>query len=250
MAYSDKNLMILIPARGGSRSIPRKNIVDLQGQPLLAWTSIVALKSNLSSKVILSTDSQEIAGIGKSLGLTVPFLRPSEFARDETLQIEVIKHALLEMESKFRLKFDSVMLLQPTSPFRKELTLRKAYDLFMKEKADTLITVSDVSRIHQSTVYTSPKKLQSDSYLLHDFETDLSAHQGTLRQNFKEKWWRNGAIYIFNSTTLVNKNSLYGGKTIGLLTDSVESINIDTFSDLELARIVALGLNKMTYIRS
>ena len=236
--------MILIPARGGSKAIPKKNIVNLRGQPLLAWTSNVALSSNLSRHVILSTDSQEVANIGKSLGLSVPFLRPPEFAKDDTLQIEVIKHALTEMKKLLNLNFDSVMLLQPTTPFRKEVTLLKAYESFIDEKADTLITVSDLSRIDQSTIYLSPKKLKSDLYLLHDLEEDISAPQGTLRQDFKERWWRNGAIYIFNSSTLLNTNSLYGGKTIGLSTDLVESINIDTFSDLNLAKVIALGLDK------
>jgi len=236
--------MILIPARGGSKAIPKKNIVNLKGQPLLAWTSNVALSSNLSRHVILSTDSQEVASIGKSLGLSVPFLRPPEFAKDDTLQIEVIKHALTEMKKLLNLNFDSVMLLQPTTPFRKKLTLLKAYESFINEKADTLITVSDISRVDQSTIYLSPKKLKSDLYLLHDLEEDISAPQGTLRQDFRERWWRNGAIYIFNSSTLLNTNSLYGGKTIGLSTDLVESINIDTFSDLNLAKVIALGLDK------
>lgn len=236
--------MILIPARGGSKAIPKKNIINLQGQPLLAWTSNVALSSNLSRHVILSTDSQEIANIGKSLGLSVPFLRPPEFAKDDTLQIEVIKHALAEMQKQLNLNFDSVMLLQPTTPFRKELTLLKAYENFINEKADTLITVSDISRMDQSTIYLNPKKLKSDLYLVHDFEKDINAPQGTLRQDFKARWWRNGAIYIFNSSTLLDTNSLYGGKTIGLSTDSVESINIDTFSDLNFAKVIALGLKR------
>ena len=244
MVNSNENLMILIPARGGSKAIPKKNIVNLRGQPLLAWTSNVALSSNLSRHVILSTDSQEVANIGKSLGLSVPFLRPPEFAKDDTLQIEVIKHALTEMKKLLNLNFDSVMLLQPTTPFRKKLTLLKAYESFINEKADTLITVSDISRMDQSTIYLSPKKLKSDLYLLHDLEEDISAPQGTLRQDFKERWWRNGAIYIFNSSTLLNTNSLYGGKTIGLSTDLVESINIDTYSDLDFAKVVALGVDK------
>ncbi len=244
MMKSNENLMILIPARGGSKAIPKKNIVNLRGQPLLAWTSNVALSSNLSRHVILSTDSQEVANIGKSLGLSVPFLRPPEFAKDDTLQIEVIKHALTEMKKLLNLNFDSVMLLQPTTPFRKKVTLLKAYESFIDEKADTLITVSDISRMDRSTIYLSPKKLKSGLYLLHDLEEDISAPQGTLRQDFKERWWRNGSIYIFNSSTLLDTNSLYGGKTIGLSTDLVESINIDTFSDLNLAKVIAPGLDK------
>lgn len=244
MVIGNENLMILIPARGGSKAIPKKNIINLRGQPLLAWTSNVALSSNLSRHVILSTDSQEVANIGKSLGLSVPFLRPPEFAKDDTLQIEVIKHALTEMKKLLNLNFDSVMLLQPTTPFRKKVTILKAYESFIHEKADTLITVSDISRMDQSTMYLSPKKLKSDLYLLHDLEEDISAPQGTLRQDFRERWWRNGSIYIFNSSTLLDTNSLYGGKTIGLSTDLVESINIDTFSDLNLAKVIALGLDK------
>lgn len=244
MGKTKENLIILIPARGGSKAIPKKNIVELQGRPLLAWTADVALDSNLTSHVILSTDSQEVAEIGKSLGLTIPFLRPMELANDDTLQIEVIKHALSEMREVRNLDFDSVMLLQPTTPFRNKLTLRKAYECFINEKADTLITVSEISRMDKSTIYSHPKKLKQDLYLLHKNEVDISAPQGTLRQNFNEKWWRNGGIYIFKASTLLSKNSLYGGKTIGLSTNLIESINIDTYSDLDLARIVALGLKR------
>jgi CMP-N,N'-diacetyllegionaminic acid synthase len=244
MTRSHEKLLILIPARGGSKAIPKKNLVELQGIPLLAWTSNVALNSSLSRHVILSTDSQEVAHIGKSFGLSVPFLRPPEIAKDDTLQIEVIKHALAEMKELFNVKFDSVMLLQPTTPFRNKVTLRKAYEYFINENADTLITVSEISRMDQSTKYLSTQKLRSDLYLLDDFEKDIRAYQGTLRQNFKEVWWRNGAIYIFKSSTLLDTNSLYGGKTIGLSIDHVESINIDTFSDLYLANVIAVGLNK------
>jgi len=244
MLKREEDLMILIPARGGSKGIPRKNLVELEGQSLLAWTSKVALNSSLSRHVVLSTDSEEIAQVGKSLGLSVPFLRPPEIAKDNTLQIEVIKHALSEMKKTLNLNFESIMLLQPTTPFRKYKTVQKAYECFIKEKADTLITISEISRMDQSTMYTSSKELESDLFLLQDFEVNLRSHQGTLRQDFKEKWWRNGSIYIFNSYTLINNNSLYGGKTIGLTTDLVESINIDTFSDLNFAKIVAMGLHK------
>ena len=99
MGKANENLIILIPARGGSKAIPKKNIIELQGRPLLAWTADVALDSNLTSHVILSTDSQEVAEIGKSLGLTIPFLRPME-------------HISLS-QSSIRGKLTLILLIQP-----------------------------------------------------------------------------------------------------------------------------------------
>lgn len=243
MVQKQNDLLILIPARAGSKSIPNKNTVLLSGEPLLSWTAKVAISSELSKNIVLSTDGAEIAQLGEELGLQVPFIRPKELAQDRTLQIDVIKHAVETLSENFNLKFHSIMLLQPTSPFRSRESLIKSYDYFRKFRADTLISISDVSRFAPSTKYITEKSLLPDLFQLELLNDEKQAQKrGSLRQDFEQIWWRNGSIYIFNTTTLVNSNSLYGGKTIGMPSNSVESINIDTLEDLELAKIIAGGL--------
>ena len=243
MAQKQSDLLILIPARSGSKSIPNKNTTLLSGEPLLSWTAKVALDSNLSKNVVLSTDSKKIAQLGKELGLQVPFIRPKELAQDRTLQLDVIKHAVAVFSENFNMKFDSIMLLQPTSPFRSRELIVKSYNYFRKYKADTLITISDISKFAPSTKYSVAKSLLPDLFQL-ELPSDKKQKQkrGTLRQDFEQIWWRNGSIYIFATTTLINSNSLYGGKTIGMPTNSVESINIDTPEDLALAKMITGGL--------
>ena len=116
MAQKQNNLLILVPARAGSKSIPNKNTILLSGAPLLSWTAKVAIDSDLSKNVVLSTDSNKIAQLGSELGLQVPFIRPKDLAQDRTLQLDVIKHAVAVLSENFNMKFDSIMLLQPTSP--------------------------------------------------------------------------------------------------------------------------------------
>ena len=246
MTQKQSNLLILIPARSGSKSIPNKNTILLSGEPLLSWTAKVAIDSDLSKNIVLSTDSDKIAQLGKELGLQVPFVRPKDLAQDRTLQLDVIKHAVTLLSENFNMKFDSIMLLQPTSPFRSRELIVKSYDYFCKYNADTLITISDVSKFAPSTKYLAEKSLLPDLFQLELLsEEKQKQKQGTLRQDFEQIWWRNGSIYIFNTATLINSNSLYGGKTIGMPTNSVESINIDTPEDLALAKIIALGLRNL-----
>ncbi|MEY2827514.1 MAG: hypothetical protein RLZZ183_633 [Actinomycetota bacterium] len=243
MIQDKSDLLILIPARFGSKSIPNKNTTLLSGEPLLAWTARVAISSGLSQNVVLSTDSNEIAKLGMELGLNVPFIRPKDLAQDRTLQLDVIKHTVEVMSENFNMNFDSIMLLQPTSPFRSRESVVKSYNYFCEYEADTLITVSDISKFASSTKYIAVTSILSDLFQLELASNEKQKqNRGTLRQDFEQVWWRNGSIYIFNTATLLNSNSLYGGKTIGMPINSIESVNIDTPEDLALANVIAKGL--------
>jgi CMP-N-acetylneuraminic acid synthetase len=244
VAQHQNDLLILIPARSGSKSILNKNTTLLSGEPLLSWTAKVAIDSHLSKNIVLSTDSNEIAQLGKEMGLNVPFIRPKDLAQDRTLQLDVIKHAVEVLSDSFDMNFDSIMLLQPTSPFRRRESVIKSYNYFCKYNADTLITISDISKFAPSTKYSAEKSLLPDLFQL-ELLSDEKQNRGTLRQDFEQVWWRNGSIYIFKTATLLNSNSLYGGKIIGMPTDSVESVNIDTPEDLVLAKIIARGLKNL-----
>ena len=246
MVRTLNDLLILIPARGGSKGILNKNMVDLCGSPLLSWTANVAVKSKLSDTLILSTDSEDIAKYGSSLGLATPFIRPRGLARDDTLQIDVMKHALSFMSESFGMDFTSLLLLQPTSPFRKIETLHLAYHQFKKLKADTLISVSEISRINDSSVYEDYNLVEKDFFEFYKIKSHGNTLRGTLRQNYIEKWYRNEAIYIFDVSVLLKTDSLYGGKTIGMSIDPIQSIQIDSLQDLEIAELVALGIKQIS----
>ena len=136
-------ILAIIPARGGSKGVPRKNIKLLAGKPLLEYTSAVTLKSSLLSKVVISTDDDEIISVAKKLGLEIPFKRPKDLATDSSSSLSVILHALEHFESK-NIYFDAVCLLQVTSPFRTVEFLDKAIQEFIKSDADSLISVQEV----------------------------------------------------------------------------------------------------------
>ena len=131
------NVLGLIPARGGSKAIPRKNIVDLAGKPLLAYTCQAALECNTLTQVILNTDDEEIAAIGRSYGVAAPFLRPENLATDETPILPVIQHTLAWLVEQAGFETDIVVLLQPTSPLRKAEHIDAAVQLMLDSEADT-----------------------------------------------------------------------------------------------------------------
>ena len=141
------NILGVITARGGSKGVPRKNIKDLGGKPLIAYTIEVAKKSELITHLITSTDDQKIAEIAKKYGCNVPFLRPKELARDNTPTLPVLQHATEFMEKKLGIKFDYLVLLQPTSPFRIAEDIDKTIQLLIDTpEADSSVSICEVEK--------------------------------------------------------------------------------------------------------
>lgn len=221
------NVLGLIPARAGSKSIPGKNLVDLGGRPLIAWTIEVALQS-LLSKVIVSTDSTEIATVCESLGAEVPFIRPATISTDDSLSIDVVIHALDSLEEDF----DSVMLLQPTSPFRSVSDINNAIQLLVE--ADSVISVEAVGGMHPARM----KYIDSDGYLVDPlFVEDL---ENMPRQQLEPLFIRSGAIYLTKIES-IRQRTFKGTKSKALLLPSSRSINIDSEFDLQIARALVVG---------
>ena len=137
------NFIGLIPARGGSKSIPRKNLVNLCGKPFLAYTCQAALECSSLSSVILSTDDEEIADVGKNLGVTVPFLRPAHLSSDTSSTVSVLQHALSYLEGQ-NITATALVLLQPTSPLRTSQHIQEAIDLFLKTGAESVVSLVEV----------------------------------------------------------------------------------------------------------
>lgn len=217
----------LIPARGGSKGIPGKNIKPLGVKPLLQYTSEAAEASKLLTKVILSTDDEEIFKTAKKIGLKVPFLRPEELARDNTPSLDVILHALNFFEEKGE-RFDAVCLLQPTTPFRKAGLIDRAITKFLEGDYDSLVTVREV-----------PADF-NPHWVFEEEENGLKIATGeseiiSRRQDLPKAYHRDGAIYLTKTKVLRDQRSLYGKKIGFIDTTGSAYVNIDNPSDWEAA---------------
>ncbi len=234
---TNKLKLALIPARAGSKGIADKNIVDLGGKPLMNWSIELALNSKLFDVVCVSTDSSEIAHIARKAGAEVPFLRPIEISGDKSLQIDVIEHCV-KFYQNCNLEFNSITLLQPTSPFRKIEDLASSLQLFNYTNYETLISVKDITEFADSACYSS--KIDDNALeLLPLRPVSDSEKSGTLRQNFEKKYWRNGSIYIFKPDNILVDRKLIKEPILGFEMPWKRSINIDSYADLETAQLLA-----------
>ena len=233
---SKKLKLALIPARAGSKSIKNKNLVPLGGSPLINWSIKSALSSKLFDVVCVSTDSSEIATIAKMAGAEVPFLRPTDLSGDRSYSIDVIFHCL-EFYQNSGVEFNSVTLLQPTSPFRKIEDLINSLELFKTSSCKTLISVRDITEFSDHHCY-SGKFNNNFLELTHSNEGSIYQKHGNLRQDNPKKYWRNGSIYIFEPDNILIHNRLLTYPLVGFEMPWQRSINIDNYSDLELARFL------------
>ncbi|HIP17794.1 MAG TPA: acylneuraminate cytidylyltransferase family protein [Sulfurovum sp.] len=214
----------LIPARGGSKGIPGKNIKLLLGKPLIAYTIEQVKASNLLDRVILSTDDPKIAEVAKAHGLDVPFMRPDALARDSSGSLGVVQHALEFFEAQGEV-FDAVCLLQVTSPYRPEGVIDEAIALFIKEKPDSLVSVRKVP--DEFNPHWTFEIEKNNRLKISTGEEKIIPR----RQELPPTYHRDGAIYITSTDTIQNKGSLLGDDIIAFPIDSPKLINIDTMDD-------------------
>ncbi len=218
----------IVPARGGSKGVPRKNIKLLNGRPLLYYTIDSIKESELLSKVILSTEDKEIAEIGMAGGLEVPFIRPLELAKDSTPTILVLRHAI-QYYSKLGQDFDAVCILQVTSPFRPKGLIDDAIRQFIAKNVDTLISVREV-----------PDDYNPHWVFFQNDDQSLKVSTGLdfiipRRQNLPQSFHRDGAIYIVKKEQILNSDSLFGEKISGIILKNEDWVNIDTLNDWKAA---------------
>lgn len=223
-------LIGIIPARGGSKGIPRKNIRPLAGKPLIAYTIEAALASRID-KVVVSTEDAEIAVIAGKLGAEV-VTRPPELAQDDTPTLPVLQHAVRETGGRF----DAVVTLQPTSPLRTRIHIDEALELFAsRPEADSLVSVVRVphSMIPESVM------TEDENHYLRPYVTSTS---GPLRRQEKPVYYaRNGAaIYVTRAARLADY--VFGGNIVPYRMPSLRSLDIDTQEDWELAEILVKAL--------
>ena len=213
----------LVPARGGSKGVPGKNVRPLAGHTLLEYTARAARESGVLDRVILSTDSPEIADAARRAGLEVPFMRPAALAADDTPMVPVIQHALAEI-TRSGWSPDIIVLLQPTSPLRRPDHIRDAVNLLRETNADSVVTVVEVPR-HLSPDYV----MRIDDGRLKAFLADGA--RVTRRQDARVAYSRDGTVYAFRRATLETFGGIYGDDCRPLLLDSRESLSIDSPSD-------------------
>ena len=217
-------ILAIIPARGGSKGVPGKNIKLLAEKTLLQYTTEVALSSKLISKVVLSSDDKEIIKIGKNLGVTTPFIRPGNLSEDNSPTLPVIQHAL-QFYKDLDEKFDAICLLQITSPFRSVEFLDRAIKKFIEKETDSLISVQKVP--HEYNPHWTFEK---------DIKGNLKIATGenkiiNRRQDLPTTYHRDGSIYLTKVDTILMDNSLYG-ETISFIESPKEFyVNIDTEED-------------------
>ncbi len=214
----------VVPARGGSKGVPGKNIRLLGGKPLLQYTAEAALGSRLLSRVILSTEDEEIAKVGVECGLEVPFFRPARLAEDDTPMLPVVHHAVSSMEDQGEL-FDAICLLQPTNPFRRSEDIDACIHLLETTNADAVVTVLPVPEEHNPHwVY-----FVDESGLLRLSTGEVSPI--TRRQELPPAYHREGSVYVTRRDVLMKENSLYGRRLVGHCIEQESSVNIDRVSD-------------------
>lgn len=219
------NVLGVVPARGGSKGIPQKNLALVGGRPLLAYTADAARASRRLQRVILSTDDPAIAEAGRTLGLEVPFLRPASLAADDTPMIPVLRHAVSEMRTR-GFAADAVALLQPTSPLRRAAHVDAAVDLLEQSGADTVVSVTEVP--HQ---FSPASVMRLVDGRLQPF---LDGPVVMRRQDKPRVYARNGPAVLVTRVATLDRESLYDGDCRALVMDAAESIDVDGPWDLEL----------------
>jgi CMP-N,N'-diacetyllegionaminic acid synthase len=216
-------VLAIVPARGGSKGVPGKNVRQLAGRTLLDYTALAARGSGVIDRIVLSTDSAEIAEAGKRAGLEVPFMRPDALAQDDTPMLPVVQHAVDTLAAD-GWATDVIVLLQPTSPLRRSSHVREAVTMLHETKADSVVTVIELPR-HLSPDYV----MRIDEGVLRPFLSE--GERVTRRQDARPAYSRDGTVYVCWRSTLERWGNIYGDRCQPLILDAADSLSIDSPAD-------------------
>ena len=217
----------VIPARGGSKRLPGKNIMLLAGKPLIQWTIEAGLESDVIDELIVSTDDIEIADISRKCGANVPYIRPANLAMDSSSSYDVLEHALFELESKGK-QYEYIIMLQPTSPLRTEYHIDSATSLLNDKKADGVVSVVKTEHPVQ-WCNVLPSSLEMTNFLDPEYRNVRS-------QDLPVSYRLNGAIYLSKVERLRKERSpVYGDRMFAYEMQRFESIDIDEYIDFQFA---------------
>lgn len=234
--FKGKKIVGIITARGGSKGVPKKNIRNLAGEPLIAYTIRAALNSRYLDYFLVSTDDAEIARISKKYKAPVPFIRPAELATDTAKSIPVVIHALDWLKANQKIEFDYIMILQPDSPFRTSSDIDESIKKAINNNADSVMSMMKLSDFSLPKL----KKLEGDLIVdLIKLEGGVSASKHELSEIYK----RNCAIYL-TKTTVIRKNDLFGKKSLAYVMPAERSIDINTMYDFTMADLLMQKIKK------
>lgn len=228
------NIVGIIPARGGSVGVPLKNIKKLNGKPLIEYTIKAALESQVLDRIIVSTDHKGIAEISKNCGAEVPFVRPDDISEDVDTEY-VLQHAIKFME-KEGYKVDAIVLLQPTSPFRKPETIKKCVELYKNEiLSDSVVSISNVEGFRPEWMMSIDNNKKITPYASPFTQNGKPVIRLAARQSFSELYRMNGAVWVTSRDLIMNDCLVVGPNAYSVVTDDIEAVDIDTEVDFVIS---------------
>ena len=214
----------LIPARGGSKGLPKKNLYLFNKKPLIQWTIESALESNSLDRIIVNTDDEYIADFSRSKGVEVPFLREPHLAQDDSRIVDAVLNVLEKL-----INFDFILLLQPTSPLRTKEDITNIIELQKQYSASSLVSVCEAKE-NPALFY----EINNDNYLSKSFKQ----YKGSNRQEYKRNYIINGALYLSSVENLKNNKSFITNKTIPYVMPRERSIDIDDITDIRWGEFI------------
>jgi CMP-N,N'-diacetyllegionaminic acid synthase len=224
-----EKILALVPARGGSKSIPHKNIVPLGNKPLIAYVLDTLQRSRYINKVVVSTDDTQIAEVAEKAGAEVPFLRPREISQDSSPAMPLIFHAVKALQEMQNYVPDVIVFLQPTSPFTRVGQIDSAIELLRESNADAVTTVVEAPHVfHPYNI----RQVNADGTVNFFMPKE---HDLYPTRQAKPKFYAFGNVYVLKHQTLTNYGNLYGERCIPLVVDAVSAFDINDPVDLAIA---------------
>lgn len=238
MSFMKKEVVAIIPARGGSKRVPRKNIKLLHGKPLISYAIEAALVSKYINRVVVSTDDEEIAKTAKVYKAEVPFIRPAKLAQDTSTTLSVLQHAIKFLEEKEGYKPDLVVLLQPTSPFVMTKDIDKAIEKLDETKTNSCVSICEVSE-RPEWMYVFEENSQSRIKTFLDKTNDKNT-----RRVLSKMFRLNGGIYVVRKDILMKNNKIIDNDNCSAIVVSIESsVDIDRPIDFLIAEAIMKHIN-------
>jgi CMP-N,N'-diacetyllegionaminic acid synthase len=227
--YKGKKTLGIITARGGSKGIPRKNIKELAGKPLISYTIEAAKQSNHLTRCVLSTEDEKIAAVARAEGCDVPFMRPRDFAVDTATSMSVVQHALDWLKERDGEEYDYIMILQPTSPLRSAEDIDACIEKMIETDADSVMSVMELHNF-------GPRKIHKikDGTITHYFEGYEIGRESERHQDLEPAFKRNGAVFL-TKAELIRQGDFFGKASQPYVMPHERSVDIDFPIDFELA---------------
>lgn len=225
--YQNKKVLAMIPARGGSKGLPGKNIKELCGKPVIAWSIDAAKSSKYVDTLMVSTDNDEIANISRAYGADVPFMRPDYLASDTATSYDAIEHTL----DYYKNGYDYLVLLEPTSPLRTSEDIDKAIEQLFSSDADSIVGISKTEDQNPAFLI----KLNSDNFIIGYEDEKMTVKR---RQEIENVYFFEGTVYISDINTLREKKSFYHDTTIGYEVPKYKSLEIDDIYDFVMVEAI------------